>query len=650
MVKSPAILMKVLKTEDLLNDSELNKTTITELVGNGLNVFFGYPKGSTRHDLRIMARFKKKLLIGHPERTNLISISYTSRGREKSARIANAVANVFLAQHLEAGRATTPMAAKWLSDRKNALREHWRQSENSVEKFKAKNNLSYVGGKKLRENHINKLNEQMVLATTKTEAARARFEQVRQLFKDGNYQRLADVVRSDVLTGLRGRYAAASQREASLNTSLLPSHPDLKKVRAETAVLRRQIETEGRRTLNSLDVKFRAASAQEKLIRGNFDKTVRNIQESGSNLVKLKELERTASSGRAIFEAFLNRSNEMLEQTTGQFANYSIVQIAQVPIRPSFPSKLKVLVLAMIGSLAAGIGLAFILETLSNTFRTSQQISDTLKLPALATLPMLTSKDLTAAEVKQRPERLLAHQRGTPFVRRIAALNVSLRLDGSDAPGRLLVVSSALEGEGKTMIAASLAQDASLSGEKVLLIDCNWQNPSLHRIFDAHSCGVITNDHKQNGHSGSPVLHDNVTGLDILPAMAGAGNSVKFGGSEEFTSLLNSARDTYDLIILDTRAVLSDPNSWALIAHADMTLLVVQWDKTRRDVASQALQTLETLEANTIGVVLNGADFRQLAKENENISLVKRATKLYACYKRKLLGNLLFVTLRNNNK
>ncbi|HDL16454.1 MAG TPA: hypothetical protein ENH27_01275, partial [Rhizobiales bacterium] len=182
-VKSPAILMKVLKAEDLLNDPELNKTTMTEMVARGLNGLFGYAQADANHDAKILERFRKKLQVGNPDRTNLISISYTSWDAKKSALVTNAVANAYLAQHLDNRLASTPLAAKWLNERKVALRERWRRSEGAAEKFKAKNNLSYVSGEKLREQYIDRLNEQLVLAGTKTEAARARVEQVRQLLK-----------------------------------------------------------------------------------------------------------------------------------------------------------------------------------------------------------------------------------------------------------------------------------------------------------------------------------------------------------------------------------------------------------------------------------------------------------------------------------
>ena len=619
-VKSPAILMKVLKAEDLLNDPELNKTTMTEMVARGLNGLFGYAQADANHDAKILERFRKKLQVGNPDRTNLISISYTSWDAKKSALVTNAVANAYLAQHLDNRLASTPLAAKWLNERKVALRERWRRSEGAAEKFKAKNNLSYVSGEKLREQYIDRLNEQLVLAGTKTEAARARVEQVRQLLKSGNYQQLANMLQSDVLTQLRDRFAAASQREASLSISLLPGHPEVRKARAETASLRAQIENAGRRVLDNLEVRFRAAREREELIRGNFDKTISGIQDSSPDLVKLRELERMAASDRSIFEAFLNRTNETLEQSTGQFANYRLIQVAQAPTQPSFPSKFKVLVLAAIGSLAAGLGLSFILETLCNTFRTGAHVSDVLKLPVLATLPKLTRKELTGAELRRNPERVLAHHRNTPFAHGVAALNIGLRPAHGDAPARLLAVTSAQEREGKTMTAASLAQEAALSGCKVLLIDGNWKNPRLRAIFETHSRAVSVNGRRKNGQSEPLLLHDLSTGLDILPAMAGAGNSSRFGASEEFAALLSSARDTYDLIILDTGPVLSDSDSWGPISEADGTLFVIQWNQTRRDVVARALRTLETLDAKVIGVVLNGSDLQQMEQENQVVS------------------------------
>jgi len=610
-VNSPTVLSKAINTENLLHDPELNKTTLKDLIAGVLSILQVNQAPTSTHELRVMERFKKLLEINHPERTNLITISYTSEDPHKAARVTNSVTNIFLGQHLEGRLASTPLAAKWLQERKISLREKWRDSQARVEKYKADYNLSYLGGEKLREQQVDRLNEQIVLSETKTEAARARVEQVRLMLKSLDYQQLANTERSEVLTKLRERLAATSQREASLSTALLPSHPTLRRVRAEVSSVRKQIDNEGKRILDDLEVKFQAALGRQELIRRNFDKTIRGMQDSGTAIVKLRELEQTAVSDREIYEAFLNRSNETIEQATGSFANFRLIREALVPIKPSFPAKFKVLALAAIASFAVAIGLSFILESLNNTFRTRAQVSDILRLPLLATLP---TSEFSGAELRRTPECAAAHQKGMPFATAIKSLHRALGVaSGNNCPSGMIAVTSAEEGEGKTMVAVSLAQKAALSGSSVLLIDGNWQNPTLHRIFEKASWNGINRD--AGGASGTDplIILDRTTGLHIMPAFAGPGRSKDFADSDEFQEMLRSARDQYDLVVVDTGAVRTNSDSWALAEAADQVLFVIAWNKTLHESATRAMLMLENCNANMAGAVLNFADREQMA-------------------------------------
>ncbi len=615
-IQSPTVLMRILRSEQLFDDPELNQAGLMDRATDFLNVISAREKNTVNREQQVLEKFKKKLSVTHPSRTNLISIAYESEDAKKAARVANAVARNFLSQNIEGSLSSAPLAVKWLNERKEILKEQWRKSEAVVQQYKAKQNLSYFSGKKLREQQIDRLNAQLVLAATKTQETRARVEQVRSLLKSRNYKQLASVVRSDVITRLRDRLAATSQREASLNSTLLPSHPQLQKVRAEVAILGKHIESEGRRMLDNLEVEFRSAQEREVLMGAKFDKAISNIQASGLGLAKLRELERTAASDKKIYEAFLDRSNETHEQSMGHVANFQLIKTAQVPIKPSFPSKLKILLLGALSSLLAGTGLAFLLETHSDTFRTRSDVSDILQLPTLTTVPHLNGRKRSERQFLQSAQKLVLNSPGSPFAKSISNLKLGLDITGTDDPIQVLCITSAEDGEGKTTVAVSLAQHAASVGAKVLLIDCNWWHPKLHSIFER----TLRDAGGKNGSTSSPVIHDPVSGLEILPAFKGAGSSAGFSGSTEFVELLQSARNTYDLVIIDSGSSQSNLDSALLASEADATLLVIKWCKTRREIVKQSLETLINWNANVLGIVLNKADFQQLAKEGESVS------------------------------
>lgn len=615
-VGSPSVMLSAIKSENLLHDQELNKTTLRDLLSGLLEMFQLHAQPEINHELWVMERFKKRLRVTHPDRTNIISVSYRSEDPEKSARIANAVTSIFLAQHLDGNMSSMPLAAKWLSDRKAVLQERWRESQGQVERFKADHNLSYLSDDKLREQQVDRLNEQLMLASTRTEEARAKVEEVRQLLKSRDYQQLADIERSAVLARLRDRYAEASQREASLSSTLLPSHPTLGEVRAEIASLRTQIEDEGKRILDNLEVTFQSAQERERLIRNNFDKSITSIQNAGANIVKLKELQRKADTDREIYEAFLNRSNETMEQSTGQFANFRLIRKAQVPSDPSFPSKLKVLLLAAFGSLAASFGIAFIRETLVDTFRTKAHVRETLNLPVLTQLPELMTSNARNGAGRLDLARILGS--GSPFSAGLRNLRRALSYTG-EAPRapRVVAVTSTLEGEGKTTVAAGLAQTAAQAGMKTLLVDGDWHQSDLGRMFRLQSRRANGSHRPPNrrNHVEQVVFTHPETGLDIVPAMAGAESSSHFARSGEFRTMLVSAREHYDFIVIDTPAVNTSADACSLADHADEVVFVIAWNRTSREKALLALQALQGCDARVRGIVLNKVDSLHLVQD-----------------------------------
>lgn len=615
-ISSPSVMLGAIRSEKILDDPELNKTSLRDLVSGLMEMFQLYPQHHISHELKVMERFKKRLLVTHPERTNIISISYRSGDPEKSARIANAIANIFLARHLEDQISSMPLAAKWLSDRKATLRERWRESQGQVEKFKAEQGLSYLSDDKLREQQVDRLNEQLMLASTRTEEARAKVEEVRRLLKSRDYQQLADIERSAVLARLRDRYAEASQREASLSSALLPSHPALREVRAEIASLRTQIEDEGKRILDNLEVTFQSAQERERLIRKNFDESIAGIQDASGNIVKLREFKRKAATDREIYEAFLNRSNETIEQSTGQFANFRLIRVAQVPSKASFPSKLKVLLLATFGSVVASFGIAFMRETLVDTFRTRAHVRESLNIPVLAQLPEVSGLHRNARNGTRRPDLswMLAH--GTPFAVGLNSLRRAISYPG-EAPEKTMIiaVASALEGEGKTTVAAGLAQTAAQSGIKTLLVDGDWHESGLRRMFGLETGNGNDSTTGRNGRVEQVVFTHPDTGMDIVPAMGGAECSSHFARSSEFRSMLASARDHYDFIVVDTPAVNANSDACALANYADEIVFVIKWNDTSREKALLALQALQGCDAHVRGGVLNKVDSHHLAHE-----------------------------------
>ena len=176
-----------------------------------------------------------------------------------------------------------------------------------------------------------------------------------------------------------------------------------------------------------------------------------------------------------------------------------------------------------------------------------------------------------------------------------------------------ILVTSALPGEGKTSLAASLAAFAVQLGHKTLLVDLDLRRPAVSRQFQAEPAADILALLAGTAGLEDALVRDPDSGVDLLAAGDDHDNPITLLTSERLSALLREARERYDYVIIDTPPVLGLPDVRALSPAADAIVFVVQWDRTRRDAAAAALKQLADVSAEVAGVVLNQVDMKKHA-------------------------------------
>jgi len=187
VIRSPEVIEKVIAAEKLTQDSEFGQASLFDRLRGILA--FGADGHSPEARLlnRARERFLDRLFVDQPPRSNLITIAVTSRDAVKAARIANAITTQYLTQQMESQLGSSPLASRWLGERKAKLKAQWRASEETVEAFKAQHNLRFAGGENLKEQQIARLNEQLIQAGSDVEETRSRVEQIRRLIRARDY-------------------------------------------------------------------------------------------------------------------------------------------------------------------------------------------------------------------------------------------------------------------------------------------------------------------------------------------------------------------------------------------------------------------------------------------------------------------------------
>ena len=268
----------------------------------------------------------------------MVDVSVTSRDPVKAARIANAIAQAYLAEQTEVRSDAARQISQSLSARLNELKDRVRQAEDRVETFKARNNILGASGTLVNEQQLTELNNQLGVARARTAAAKARLDQVEQvqLSKD-EIGAFPDAVQSQTITALRSQYAEVMRREAEQMTSLGNRHPAVIEIQAEAERLRHMIDDEVHRIALSARTEYEGARANEETLAANLEKLKGNAVTTNEAMVTLRELDRDVQANRAVYEAFLVRARETGEQERVDTKNIRVISRAEPPLHRSFP-------------------------------------------------------------------------------------------------------------------------------------------------------------------------------------------------------------------------------------------------------------------------------------------------------------------------
>src|SRR5208282_2435202 len=354
---SDSVLRRVIKTEALDHDPEF-MAQASSLMGFG-------DTGTADSTLVALNALRRTVQVKRAERTYVVDVSVTSRDPAKAARIANAIAQAYLAEQTDVRSDAARQVSQSLSARLNELKDRVRQAEDRVETFKARNNILGAGGQLVNEQQLSELNNQLGVARARTAGAKARLDQVEHLqpSKDeaGGFP---EAVQSQTITALRSQYAEVMRREAEQMTSLGERHPAVIEIQAEAARLRKMIEDEVHRIALSARSEYESARANDEALAGNLETLKHNAVTTNEAMVTLRELDRDVQASRAVYESFLVRARETGEQERLDTKNIRVISRAEVPQRRSFPpSNLLLAVGALLLGVGAGTGIVIMRQT-----------------------------------------------------------------------------------------------------------------------------------------------------------------------------------------------------------------------------------------------------------------------------------------------
>ena len=419
------------------------------------------------------------------------------------------------------------------------------------------------------------------------------------------------MLESPLIQRLREQESELTRNIAELETQYRDAHPKMMLARSELEDLQNKINQEVNKAAINLGNELEITEIRHEKLEAEFDKLQGRVSEQNQAEVKLNELSSVAQADRELYETVLARFKQVDTQQQQLIEpDARVISYATTPSAPSRPRKTLIIGAGLIFSGLIGFLLAFVREQLESGFRTVDQVEKVTGIPAIAMLPRVAG----ANKPGKAPYDLVIDRPTSSYAEAMRTLRTVLLLSDVDRPPRTISITSSVLGEGKTTACLSLARAAAISGQKVLIIDCDLRKPALHKALQVpNSQGIV--DYLSHEKELEDVIQiDFKSEAHYILAGPSVSNATDVLASNLMSELLEALADTYDLVVLDTPPVLAVSDTLVLGRQVDKTIFIIEWNRTRRGAAAGALKQIVASGADVAGVVLSKIDVKKFER------------------------------------
>lgn len=536
-----------------------------------------------------------------------VRITYTNEDPKRAAQIANAFAVSYSGSAVRAKQAESEKTLTLLRTRINELRTLAQTDFGAVQDFRVRNNLLSIQATQLTEQDASAYGQQLATARAAAAADRGRANSAAGAGA-------AAAVNSPVIQSLRSQRASISVKVADLSGRYLDDHPDLVTAKRELADIDSQIEAEIGRVKSGVNSGLvssaQATSQQVGSLQSNLSAARAALAANNLALVGLDDLTRKAQASQTLYESYLSRYREVLAQSGTELPEARLLSAAKIPERPSSPNLFLNLALGLVIGCLLGAGSAIAAETTYSGLTTGEEVESRLGIRYLGGLPLLKS-----IEVKDDdPAQSLINAPGSAYAEAVRGLLASVR-QSQNGRSQVIAITSALPGEGKTSLAASMARSAALAGEAVIVIDCDLTRRTMSKRFkvDVTRRGLREMVHGESK-LGDAMIKDPDSNAMLLPITNAFSENERLLEKGGFHKLIAGLREHFSLIILDLAPILPIAETREIISLADNVIVTALWRKTSDTAIRAALKLLPLHTIGDIGIALNRIDMKKQVK------------------------------------
>jgi capsular exopolysaccharide synthesis family protein len=536
--------------------------------------------------------------------SRLVEISFTSPDAVLSQKVANEWAEDFIQSNLDRRYDASSYARDFLESRLATLRSKLDQSELALQNYAQAQRIITVQGKDGSEQStvaydLVALNNELATATAARVQAQARLAAV-----NGRAGEAQESLDNSALNELRAKRAELAADYQKMLTQFEPAYPPAQALQRQLRELDRSIAREERRIGGAVLVAYQAASGREKALQAKVDELESSFLDQRRRGIQYRILGREVDTNRQLYDALLQRYKEIGIAGGVGTNNISIVDTADLPLRPSSPRLLLNLILALFGGIAVGAVLAFLLEQSDETMADPSDAERLFGLPLLGSIPN---------ELEDEPRVALRDPKST-IVDAYLAVQTSLQFSTEHGVPQSLAVTSTRPGEGKSTTALALAALLARSGKRVVLIDGDMRSPSVHQLMGiGHDRGLST--YLSSSASAAELLVPiDAFGFSVMTAGPIPPNAAQLLTGNRISELIAELLLDFDHVIIDAPPVMGMADVPLIAGRVDGVVQVVEAHGIRVGQVRAALQRLTGSASRVLGIVVTKFDPKKSSK------------------------------------
>lgn len=549
----------------------------------------------------------KALNVEMLDNTQIMRITVTTVSPTLSAELANAIADVYIENYLQAKLDMTAKATSFLTDSLEGLKQKLVVAERNLAEFYERNQVVNIDGVVgLAADELEQLNKQLLDAQTALKLNAVIYRQTRNDVSLNDIARLPEVLNHPTIRDVRRDEAKAMTRANELSKVYGPKHPKMIAANSELNSIRETLTSQIEDLITSITTQYEVSEGRVTQLEAEVAQAKAEYRSLSALDNQRRSLQREVDINQQLYNSFFTRLKETDELGGFESANARVLDSALPKYVPSEPNKKLLIGAAFVFSIGFGVFLAIAMETLNSGIRSVEDVERKLGQRMLGLIPWLAHKKKT-----DLPIRSFFDSKKHQFAESVRTLRTSLSLLNLEKENQVIMVTSSLPKEGKTTVSINLAF-AFGQLDKTILIDADLRRPSIGKQFGIPSyqpgvANLILKSHTFD----ECLVQDEESKVDILAAGTIPSNPQELLSDKGFSELIAQLKADYKYIIVDTAPTQAVSDSMVIANSCDSVIYVVRADSTNEKLINNGLSRFLQVGHRLDGVVLNQVDLRK---------------------------------------